>query len=175
MQVHSYAKCHRRTFESFDSVPLHGLPPVESITTALWLRLGDAISLLLDPGDTCLHPTTKLDLQLSSGLHGANHALKIACCLLLDCDPADICCEHESKELRLLIYDAAVGGTGLAWQAFCRIELLIATAVGLLEECICTNGCPSCIFTAEAGCYDDAICKRSALSILRNLIAIIRE
>ena len=56
----------------------------------------------------------------------------MACCLLLDCDPADICCEHESKELRLLLYDAAVGGTGLAAQAFRRVEELVQAAVELL-------------------------------------------
>ena len=81
-------------------------------------------------------------------------------------------CAHvsqESKELRLLIYDAAVGGTGLAWQAYQRVQELLAAAVELLLECPCTNGCPSCVYTSESGCYNEAVCKRSAAVVLSDL------
>lgn len=43
------------------------------------------------------------------------------------------------------------------------------TAVGLLTECICTNGCPACVLTCETGCFNDRVCKRSGLVLLAAL------
>ena len=99
----------------------------------------------------------------------ANHALRVAANVLLDCDAADLCCEHESNELRILLYDGAAGGTGLSWEAYQRVTELVDTAVLLLTECECTNGCPACVLTCETGCYNDSVCKRSGLLLLAAL------
>jgi hypothetical protein len=104
------------TAEAFDSVPLHGLPPMEHKTTACWLQFSaDATRALLGDGGSSSCATTsgggQIPLDLGSGLHGANHALKVACCVLLECNAADVCCEHAGRELRLLLYDTAPGGT----------------------------------------------------------------
>ena len=209
VQVHGYSKCHRRTFEAFERVELHGIPPMEHVTTACWLLLGCPPSypppivhrscscsslltctLLLSSalftlfreltgpqlvpegspagGSSTEGRALAPPLDFVSGLHAANHAMLVACCLLLDCDTSDVCCEHQSSD-RLLLYDSAAGGTGLARQAFDRVESLIETAVELLEACGCTNGCPSCVFTSVAGCYNDGVCKRSGLALLKGI------
>ena len=96
-----------------------------------------------------------------------NHALAAACCIALECDPADVRCDHGTLERRLLLYDAAPGGSGLARQAYERLEGLLRVAAGLLADCGCTNGCPGCVFTSEAGCHNGSVCKRSGLALLQ--------
>jgi ATP-dependent helicase YprA (DUF1998 family) len=169
VQVSAYVKCHRRTFEAFEKVPLHGLPPMEAVTSGMWLRLGDLPEELEEQRREAAGTAGAINFDFACGLHAANHALRVAANVLLDCDAADLCCEHESNELRILLYDGAAGGTGLSWEAYQRVTELVDTAVLLLTECECTNGCPACVLTCETGCYNDSVCKRSGLLLLAAL------
>ena len=173
VQVSGFMKCHKRTFEPFHKVPLHGLPPMETVTTATWFRLGNVAELHAHAAAETLEGTSARAsrghvFDFAAGLHAANHALRSAAAVLLDCDAADICCEHESKELRLLLHDAAAGGTGLCAQLFAQAPALLDAAVELLRECGCTNGCPSCVLTTQdtGSCYNEGVCKRSGLQVL---------
>ena len=126
VQVSAYVKCNRRTFEEFEKIPLHGIPAMEAVTSGVWLRLGDLPMELEQQRRQPGAFAGGFEFDFACGLHAANHALRVAANVLLDCDTADICCEHESNELRVLLYDGAAGGTGLAWEAYGRLEDLVA-------------------------------------------------
>eukprot|EP01043_Picozoa_sp_COSAG02_P028847 COSAG02_NODE_1769_length_10996_cov_22.332385_2_plen_1423_part_00 len=166
VQVTAYSKCHRRTLEAFEHIPLHGIPPMEAVTSGVWLRLGDLREELEQQGRESARAGS---FDFVCGLHAANHALRTAANVVLDCDATDLNCEHESNELRILLYDSAAGGTGLSWEAYRRLTEIVDTAVLLLTECECSNGCPSCVLLSEFGCYNGDVCKRSGLMLMAAL------
>jgi DEAD/DEAH box helicase domain-containing protein len=169
VQVTAYTKCHRRTLEAFEQIPLHGIPPMEAVTSGLWLRLGDLREELEQQARESASSSGADRFDFACGLHAANHALRVAANVVLDCDGADLNCEHESNELRILLYDTAAGGTGLSWEAYRRLAEIVDTSVQLLTECECSNGCPSCVLLSEFGCYNGDICKRSGLVLMAAL------
>jgi DEAD/DEAH box helicase domain-containing protein len=166
VQVTAYSKCHRRTLEAFEHIPLHGIPPMEALTSGVWLRLGD---LREELEHQSRESAGAGGFDFACGLHAANHALRTAANVVLDCDATDLNCEHESNELRILLYDSAAGGTGLSWEAYRHLTEIVDTAVMLLTECACSNGCPSCVLLSEFGCYNGDVCKRSGLTLMAAL------
>jgi DEAD/DEAH box helicase domain-containing protein len=64
------------------------------------------------------------------------------------------------------LYDGVPGGVGLAERLFDRHDELISGALGLVESCGCSDGCPACVGPRlEAG----GLGKQHALRLLRML------
>ena len=163
--VTGYSKCDPHTMipiagEQHTIVP--ALPPIEFVTTAAWLAV---------PASLVQQCEAKGAGQYVEGAHAANHALKVAWCLVLDCEQGDIRTEHAGTERRLLVYDAEPGAS-LSKQAAARMGEVVAAALALLEDCGCdrAEGCPSCTLSSERGCYNAFLSKASAVLILKSLL-----
>ncbi|HUR16768.1 MAG TPA: DUF1998 domain-containing protein, partial [Candidatus Limnocylindrales bacterium] len=81
---------------------------------------------------------------------GAGRALQTVASVLLMADPRDlgvvaqVRSPHQERPV-VYLYDGVPGGVGLAERLFDRHEELIAGALGLVESCACSEGCPACV------------------------------
>merc|ERR1711941_69262 len=67
---------------------------------------------------------------------------------------------------RLLVFDAQGGGLGLCDAAFPSAFALLREARRLVEECPCSDGCPSCVVDANCREYNRLLSKQGALKWL---------
>jgi DEAD/DEAH box helicase domain-containing protein len=51
----------------------------------------------------------------------------------------------------IVIYDGFPGGIGLAENAFAKFEEIVKMTTGLVRDCRCEKGCPSCIYSPKCG------------------------
>ncbi len=148
------------TIESLD------LPALRFTTTGLWLTIPDSlITLIREKG-----------LDVSGGLHGAEHALIAMMPLHVMCDRWDIggvstLLHPDTAGPSIFIYDAFEGGVGLAEKAFELIADLVASTEELVEGCSCDVGCPACIYSPKCGNENAPLDKEAAKLLLRELKA----
>src|SRR5207302_6393112 len=71
-----------------------------------------------------------------------------------------------TDEQRVVVYDFADGGTGLAEKAFQLLEDLLGRAAALLRECPCSAGCPSCVHLAGCPQGNNDLDKLAGLALL---------
>jgi DEAD/DEAH box helicase domain-containing protein len=164
------------------------LPENEMHTTSYWITLERPLVESL--------PFSISERQ--SGMFGLLHALESVATLLLMCDGRDLgtaiserppalggagdgdeftpmrmeelvgAQAKEFFEPNLYLFDAYPGGIGFSEPLFRVHELLIRKTRELIQECLCDDGCPSCV--GPAG--DMALrAKEAALAILERLCA----
>src|SRR5574341_1009541 len=85
-----------------------------------------------------------------SALGGLRNVLHNVATLFLMCSPNDIgvLAEQRSAHTRaptITVYDHAPGGLGLATQLYDLHDRLLGSALELVEDCRCADGCPACV------------------------------
>jgi DEAD/DEAH box helicase domain-containing protein len=163
---HSYRK---RTYnEILDTVPLD-LPPLEFQTKAVWFDVPSNLVL-----------TIKTEAKdFSGGLHALEHATIALSPLFAMCDRWDIGGTSypqypDDGVARVFIYDGFPGGIGIAEQLFEKWEDLQLNVLRLIQDCSCSEGCPSCVQSPKCGNDNFPLDKGVAIFLLKELINLIK-
>ena len=148
---------------AFDLVELE-LPEQEFRTRGLWYLPAP----VLDPDLT-------LDLLLGS-LHAAEHLQIAVLPLIAMCDRWDIGglstnVHAQTGAPTVFIYDGHPGGIGITARGFEQFERLVSDALGLVSECPCETGCPSCVQSPKCGNLNDHLFKAGAIELLGSMKA----
>jgi len=141
------------------------LPPHHFPTVALWFDLPpEAIARLV-----------KAQLDFAGGLHAAEHAAIAILPLFALCDRNDIGgvstpFHPDTGRAQIFIYDAYPGGIGIAEKGFDLVEELWQATLKAVTECLCQEGCPSCIQSPKCGNNNKPLDKKAAQTLLERLL-----
>jgi DEAD/DEAH box helicase domain-containing protein len=86
--------------------------------------------------------------NLVEGLVGIKNVLINILPLFVMCDRQDIGGLVESSNTgkpAIFLYDRFKGGLGFSEKAFGLLPRILEAALGVVEECTCDGGCPSCV------------------------------
>jgi DEAD/DEAH box helicase domain-containing protein len=153
------------TEEVIEAVPLD-LPPQNFPTKALWFDLPQkAINRIADAG-----------LDFHGGLHACEHAAIGILPLFALCDRNDIGgvstpSHPDTGKAQIFIYDAHAGGIGIAEKGFEMITEIWQATLKAVQECPCTDGCPSCVQSPKCGNNNQPLDKDAAIILLEKLVA----
>jgi DEAD/DEAH box helicase domain-containing protein len=114
------------------------LPPCNMETYAFWLC----------PPLDVLRRVRDFGRDPIEGLLGIANVLTEVLPLLVMSDPSDIgsVVDQTNTDVpSIFVYDKYPGGAGFAQRAYERIEELFASALELIRDCPCREGCPSCV------------------------------
>jgi DEAD/DEAH box helicase domain-containing protein len=141
------------------------LPPQQFVTKAVWWTL----------------PRTEVErlrmerADIPGGLHGAEHAMIALLPLLAMCDRWDIggvstAWHPDSGEATVFIYDGVPGGVGISELGYAELEEWWRMTRDLLNDCPCSDGCPSCVQSPKCGNGNNPLDKAVALDILTKVL-----
>ena len=164
-----YKKMHFS--KSIATYPLD-LPPLKFRTKGLWFTIPDEIRIELEnkfPND---------EEVFAGGLHGAEHALIGLFPLHVMCDRFDIGglstnYHEDTQEATIFIYDGYEGGIGICEKACDVFVDLIKSTIDLLDNCQCSDGCPSCIYSPKCGNDNKPLHKGATKYILNYMINLV--
>jgi len=71
----------------------------------------------------------------------------------------------------VFIYDGFEGGIGLSEKAYELFNEIVGTSLELVEECNCSVGCPSCIYSPKCGNDNKPMDKKGAIFLLEKIKA----
>lgn len=69
----------------------------------------------------------------------------------------------------IVIYDSAVGGSGLAKLLYSKLESALEVAYEILSGCSCEDGCPLCIYSPFCGNNNKVLSRRKGLFVMERL------
>jgi len=69
----------------------------------------------------------------------------------------------------IVIYDAAIGGSGLSKLLYERIEETEEVALDIMSKCDCEDGCPRCIYSPYCGNNNQVLSRRKAVYVLNRV------
>ncbi len=163
------------TFTGYEKRAIHGqellgvypldLPPQTFETEGLWIEIEEVVqNQLKDQG-----------FHVMGGLHALEHGAISIFPLYALCDRGDIggiCYPHHPQVGKgaIFIYDGYPGGVGLAKRGFEIIEGLLEKTLHLISECLCEQGCPSCIHSPQCGSGNKPLDKQGALYLSQLLL-----
>ena len=160
---HGYKAVHAD--RTIDIHPLD-LPDHTFETDALWVtwRIGPSV------------PTE----HLMGALHGAEHALIAMGPMVVLSDPDDLGglstpFHPQTHAPTILIHDSMAGGSGIAEMLFSKLPDLVRRAYGLVADCPCAEGCPSCLLSPRCGSQNQPLSKAGAREILRRMTEDLAE
>jgi DEAD/DEAH box helicase domain-containing protein len=162
--VVGFKKKRQFTEEVIGEEPLD-LPSQSFFTQALWFDLPQkAIGRIDDEG-----------LDFRGGLHACEHAAIGILPLFAICDRNDIGgvstpFHPDTGKAQIFIYDAYPGGIGIAEKGYEIVEKLWQATLKLIEECPCSDGCPSCIQSPKCGNNNQPLDKKAAIILLEGLV-----
>lgn len=139
-KVNGFYKRRFGTGEIFEE-GVCSLPPLEYETTGIWIDLPLSVKSRIEAAGCC-------PLE---AIHACNHILVGISPLLGQCDPRDIGTEHvvlvgaREHPFRIMIFDKRPGGLGSCAAIFTYRKHVLTSAISLLGNCLCRDGCPSCI------------------------------
>ncbi len=141
------------------------LPPQHFPTIALWFDLPAKAT----------NQVIEAQLDFAGGLHATEHAAISILPLFALCDRNDIGgvstpFHPDTGEAQIFIYDAYLGGIGIAEKGFDLIEELWQTTLKAIKECPCQEGCPSCIQSPKCGNNNKPLDKKAAQVLLEGLL-----
>ncbi len=146
---------------SYDNVKIStvqlDLPEHVFETEGLWFIIDNVTQEAIE--------SSKFDL--AGTLHAVEHAV-IACMPLFSfCDRGDIGgLSHTGFPAfglpAIFIYDGHEGGVGLSKRAYNIFEDLLATTLKILDDCPCSDGCPSCTQDPQCGNRNEPLDKKGA-------------
>ncbi|MEH7390810.1 DEAD/DEAH box helicase [Bacillus sp. JJ1474] len=136
-----FKKIKFETHENIGSGPI-SLPEAELHTSSAWFSLNEE----------CLQDKRE---RLEQGLIGSAHALRHIAPLFVMCDPQDIHVVPQVKAAHnekptIFFYDRYPGGVGLSEKIYEGFEHVLHEARQMVGNCLCEQGCPSCIGTDTA-------------------------
>ncbi len=158
--VSMFKKIRFNTHENLGSGPVD-LPETEMHTTAFWLAFNQQALKNLSPA------------EVQSALIGlANLAPQVASLYLMG-EPRDLCAVSQVKGPftnmpTLFLYDNFPGGVGYSREIFHVYQEIFKAAREVIEKCICTEGCPSCVGPST---LVDVPLKKPALELLELILS----
>ena len=137
------------------------LPPRHYTTQAVWFTMDDDLI-----GDARVVPA-----DLPGVLHAAEHTAIAMLPLIAICDRWDIgglsTPYHPEVDGPVwFIYDGYPGGSGIAPLAFASGPRHLAATLQALQDCPCSDGCPSCVQSPKCGNYNEPLDKDGAIRLL---------
>ncbi|MBN2541501.1 DEAD/DEAH box helicase [bacterium] len=166
------------------------LPPLKFKTVGLWFTVLEYFEDLiwekrkLDP-DIYEKFKAKTERGLKrtvfmGGLHGVEHAMIGIMPFHVMCDRWDIggvsSIDHpNTKDPTVFIYDGYEGGIGLAEKAYFLVDKIADTALELVRDCKCYDGCPGCIYSPKCGSSNEPLDKKATIAILELLMGLMKE
>jgi len=155
----------RRIFgqDRIGSYPLD-LPPHAFETQGLWIEIPDPLA----------RRVAAEGLHFMGGIHAAEHAMIGLFPLFALCDRNDIGgvstpLHPDTGRAQVFIYDAYPGGIGIAEKGYEMIAELWQATLGVIAECPCEDGCPSCVQSPKCGNNNKPLDKIAAKWILEEL------
>jgi DEAD/DEAH box helicase domain-containing protein len=120
---------------------------------------------------TC-HRVVEQNVRMKSGLAGLGTVLSQLAPLYLMCDPGDLGVHTDPSSSvvglpAVILYDEIPAGIGFSQKLFELHEQLVRSALELVGECPCTDGCPSCV---GPGGENGMGGKQESLAILKELV-----
>ncbi|MEM4717344.1 MAG: DEAD/DEAH box helicase [Desulfurococcaceae archaeon] len=113
-------------------------------------------------------PSGYRGIDAAEAFHAIEHALIEAAritCGASDTDLGGI--SYPSGDI--VIYDTAIGGSGVAKSLYLKLEKTIEIAYDIMNKCKCSDGCPRCIYTPYCGNNNKVLSRRKALYVLDQL------
>jgi len=115
--------------------------------------------------------------DLAGGLHALEHAAIGVLPLFALCDRNDIGgvstpMHADTGEPQVFIYDGHPGGVGIAEHGYAIVDELLRTTLAAIEECPCSEGCPSCVQSPKCGNNNNPLDKARAGAYLRDLLGM---
>ncbi len=161
-RVTGYQRILTADQEAIDLIDLE-LPDQEFRTRALWYTVPQELT-----GDLPLN-------TLLGALHATEHLQIAVLPLIAMCDRWDIGglstnVHAQTGEPTVFIYDGHPGGIGIARRGFRLFDRLTADAHGLVDECPCESGCPSCVQSPKCGNLNDHLFKQGAVNLLAGML-----
>jgi DEAD/DEAH box helicase domain-containing protein len=155
----------RKTIASQERIELVPLdcPPSTFETEAIWF---------------CPEPEQLRDLdqmpKLLGTLHAAEHALIAMLPLWAMCDRWDIGglstnLHPDTQRPTIFVYDGHPGGVGITERGFAEFEGWVMDTAGMVAQCPCTDGCPSCVQSPKCGNLNDMLDKAGASTLLARM------
>jgi len=142
------------------------LPPTRLATRAFWYTVHDDV---LDDAGLALR-------QVPGALHAAEHAGIGMLPLFTICDRWDVggvstAFHPQTGEASVFVYDAYVGGAGIAELGFAARQRHLKATSGAIAACPCDAGCPSCVQSPKCGNWNEPLDKAGALALLREVLS----
>eukprot|EP00742_Colponemidia_sp_Colp-10_P009548 GILJ01010424.1.p1 GENE.GILJ01010424.1~~GILJ01010424.1.p1 ORF type:complete len:1170 (-),score=133.32 GILJ01010424.1:130-3639(-) len=165
--VFGYRKIDKRTDQIVEMVDMY-LPPIEYETFGSWIDVRPEVKRHIE----------SLGLAYKGGVHAVSHALVALVPLSLLCDANDMgtecinAYEGAARPLRIILFDRRPGGIGLAKETFAIFPRLLHSALKLIQDCPCSEGCPSCIQHLHCSEYNVVIDKAAAIVFLRIILGL---
>ena len=143
------------------------LPVQQFSTVAIWFS----------PREDDLARIKGQRMDLSGGLHAAEHAAIGVLPLFALCDRNDIGgvstpFHPDTGRPQIFIYDGHAGGVGIAEKGYQIIEELWRATLQVLQECPCEDGCPACIQSPKCGNNNHPLDKGVAAMLLRGALGL---
>jgi DEAD/DEAH box helicase domain-containing protein len=120
------------------------------------------------------HKKAESAVHVRSGLAGLSYVLGNLAPLFLMCDPADLGAHIEPAgtadfpQPAVVLYDLVPAGIGFSQKLYELHDELIRSAMELVEQCACLDGCPSCVGPGgESGMGG----KRETMAVLKELVS----
>ena len=119
------------------------------------------------------HHKAEQNVRMRSGLAGLAYVLGNLAPLFLMCDPSDLGSHVEPTESTIfglpsiVLYDLVPAGIGFSQKLFEIHNEMISRGLELVSQCICQDGCPSCV---GPGGENGMGGKAETLAILKELI-----
>lgn len=157
----------RKRYGDHEAIDLIGLdlPTTTFRTQALWY----------EPTHEALGEIP-LDALLGA-LHAAEHGQIAVLPLLAMCDRWDIGGLSTNLHMQtsgptIFIYDGHPGGIGITREGYRRFEELCESALTLIKQCPCENGCPSCVQSPKCGNLNEPLSKIGAVVLLGGVLGV---
>ncbi len=132
---------------------------------------------------TVINGLTKSEIEsagfdLGGTLHAVEHTAIAAMPLFALCDRGDMgglshTCFPDFGLPAIFLYDGYEGGVGLAKRALEIGKDWLNATLGIIEECPCTGGCPSCVQDSQCGNRNEPLDKEGAKYLLRRWLGLI--
>jgi DEAD/DEAH box helicase domain-containing protein len=141
------------------------LPPVNFQSVGFWFDLPEgATKTVIESG-----------LDFPGGLHAVEHAAIGILPLFALCDRSDIGgvstpLHPDTGKAQVFIYDAYPGGVGISEKGYELVQELFKATLQVIAECLCEEGCPSCIQSPKCGNNNEPLDKCAAVILLRGII-----
>ena len=136
-QTVAFKKIKFGTRENIGQGPVD-IPAQTLSTTALWLS----------PTDDVRRRMKQAGLRASEGVVGLRNLAVVALPMVAMCDSRDLGGVVDSKNLgksTMILYDRYPGGLGYCEKGFNNLAEVLAICHAMVRECLCADGCPSCV------------------------------
>lgn len=141
------------------------LPPQVFTTKGLWLEIPEWLQ----------EEVEHKKIHFMGSIHALEHAIIGTLPLVVLCDRNDIGgisypWHEQLNKSAVFIYDGYAGGIGLCEKAFSVATELLQQTAGIVSDCDCDFGCPSCVHSPKCGSGNRPIDKNGCSFLFEQLL-----